>query len=109
MIGDRFLVDTKGIWGGAPSEAVIQSGPRNPWQMATDPAPCLGLAHNNYINIKTGGLDDFSGYHTGCINLTLADGSVHIFRSITGDGQVRLDFWAIGTPSGGEVIQVLDY
>ena len=112
MIGDRAWVDSKCMWAGAPSGAVMQPGPRNSWQMATGPAPCLVLAHNNYINIKTdadGGLDDFSGYHTGCVNLLLADGSVHIFRSIMGDGQERHDFWALGTRSGGEVIQVLDY
>jgi prepilin-type N-terminal cleavage/methylation domain-containing protein/prepilin-type processing-associated H-X9-DG protein len=112
MIGDRSWVDSKSIWAGAPSSAVMQPGPRNSWQTATGPAPCLVLAHNNYINIKTdadGGLDDFSGYHTGGVNLLLADGSVHIFRSITGDGQERRDFWAMGTRSGGEVIQVLEY
>jgi hypothetical protein len=56
-----------------------------------------------------GGLDDFSSYHITGVNLLLADGSVHFFQNITGDGQVRLDFWAMGTRAGGEVIQLLDY
>ncbi|HEY1343171.1 MAG TPA: DUF1559 domain-containing protein [Bryobacteraceae bacterium] len=112
MIGDRAWVDSEGIWAGAPSGAVLRPGPRNAWQTTTAPAPCLVLAHNNWINIKTdadGGLDDFSGYHTAGVNLLLADGSVHIFRSITSDGQEHRDFWGMGTRAGGEVIQVLDY
>jgi prepilin-type N-terminal cleavage/methylation domain-containing protein/prepilin-type processing-associated H-X9-DG protein len=112
MIGDRAWGDTRGIWAGAPSGAVVQPGHRNPWQTTAAPAPCLVLAHNNWINIKTdadGGLDDFSSYHTGGVNLLFADGSVHFLRSITSDGQERRDFWALGTRAGGEVLQVLSY
>jgi prepilin-type processing-associated H-X9-DG protein len=70
------------------------------------------LAHNNWINIKTdadGGLDDFSSYHIGGVNLLFGDGSVHFVRSITGDGPERRAFWGLGTRSGGEVISGLDY
>jgi prepilin-type N-terminal cleavage/methylation domain-containing protein/prepilin-type processing-associated H-X9-DG protein len=112
MVGDRAWADSQGIWAGAPSGAVLRPGPRNPWQTATAPAPCLVLLHNNWINIKTdadGGLDDFSSYHTGGVNLLFADGSVHFVRSITADGQDHRDFWALGTRAGGEVIQSLDY
>jgi prepilin-type N-terminal cleavage/methylation domain-containing protein/prepilin-type processing-associated H-X9-DG protein len=112
MIGDRAWADTQGIWAGAPSGAITRPGPRNPWQTTTAPAPCLVLVHNNWINIKTdadGGLDDFSGYHTGGINLLFADGSVHFLRSITADGPEHRAFWAMGTRSGGEVIEGLDY
>jgi prepilin-type N-terminal cleavage/methylation domain-containing protein/prepilin-type processing-associated H-X9-DG protein len=112
MVGDRAWADSQGIWAGAPSGAVLRPGPHNPWQTATAPAPCLVLAHNNWINIKTdadGGLDDFSSYHTGGVNLLFADGSVHFVRSITGEGQEHLDFWALGTRALGEVIQSLDY
>jgi prepilin-type N-terminal cleavage/methylation domain-containing protein/prepilin-type processing-associated H-X9-DG protein len=112
MIGDRACADSQGVWAGAVPGAVMRAGPRNPWQNATAPAPCLVLAHNNWINIKTdadGGLDDFSSYHTGGVNLLFADGSVHFVRSITADGQERRSFWALGTRDGGEVIQGLDY
>jgi prepilin-type N-terminal cleavage/methylation domain-containing protein/prepilin-type processing-associated H-X9-DG protein len=112
MVGDRAWADSQGVWAGAPSGAVLRPGPRNPWQTVTAPAPCLVLAHNNWINIKTdsdGGLDDFSGYHTGGVNLLFADGSVHFVHSITAEGQNHQDFWALGTRAGGEVIQSLDY
>jgi prepilin-type N-terminal cleavage/methylation domain-containing protein/prepilin-type processing-associated H-X9-DG protein len=112
MVGDRSWADSNGIWAGAPSGGVMRPGPRNPWQSAIAPAPCLVLAHNNWINIKTdadGGLDDFSSYHTGGVNLLFGDGSVHFVRSITGDGQEHRDFWALGTRAGGEVIVSLEY
>src|SRR5207248_2292325 len=112
MIGERAWADSKGIWAGAPSGAVLRPGPRNPWQSVTAPAPTLVLAHNNWINIKTdadGGLDDFSGYHSGGVNLLFADGSVHFIRSITVDGPQRQAFWALGTRAGGDSVQGLDY
>ena len=112
MIGDRAWADSQGIWAGAPSGAVTRPGPRNPWQTVTGPAANLVLAHNNWINVKTdadGGLDDFSSYHPGGVNLLFADGSVHFIRSITADGPERQAFWALGTRAGGEVIQGLDY
>ena len=91
---------------------VARAGPQNPWQNATAASPCFVLAHNNWINIKTdadGGLDDFSSYHPGGVNLLFADGSVHFVRSILGDGQDRRDFWALGTRAGEDVVQSLDY
>jgi prepilin-type processing-associated H-X9-DG protein len=112
MIGDRAWVDSQGIWAGAPSGAQLRPGVRNPWQTAIAPAPCLVLAHNNWINIKTdadGGLDDFSSYHTGGVNLLFADGSVHFVRSITVDGPERQAFWAMGTRAGGDSVQGLSY
>src|SRR5262249_37793610 len=104
MVGDRAWNDSQGIWAGAPSGAVLRPGTLNPWQSATAPAPCLTLAHNNWINIKTdadGGLDDFSSYHTGGVNVVFADGSVHFIQSITVDGLQRQAFWALGTRAAG--------
>jgi prepilin-type N-terminal cleavage/methylation domain-containing protein/prepilin-type processing-associated H-X9-DG protein len=112
MIGDRAWSDSQGIWAGAPSGALMRPGVRNTWQNATAPAPCLVLAHNNWINIKTdadGGLDDFSSNHIDGVNLLFADGSVHFLHSITVDGQERRDFWALGTRDGGENILVLNF
>lgn len=112
FLGDRAWADTKGIWAGAPSGAITQPGPTNPWQTTTASAAVLVLVHNNWINITTdadGGLDDFSSKHTNGVNLLFGDGSVHFIRSITVNGQDRLDFWAMGTRAGGEVIVGLDY
>ncbi|MBI3407770.1 MAG: DUF1559 domain-containing protein [Planctomycetes bacterium] len=112
MAGDRAWADTKGIWGGAISGAIVAPGPRNPWQTTTAPAACFGLVHNNWINIKTdsdGGLDDFSSYHENGVNLVFADGSVHFMQSITVNGQERYDFWALGTRAGGELVLKLEY
>jgi prepilin-type processing-associated H-X9-DG protein len=112
MMGDRAWADSQGIWAGAPSGAVVRPGPRNSWQTVTGPAACLVLVHNNWINIKTdadGGLDDFSSYHTGGVNLLFADGSVHFVHSITTDGLERRAFWAMGTRAGGDMVTGLDY
>jgi prepilin-type N-terminal cleavage/methylation domain-containing protein/prepilin-type processing-associated H-X9-DG protein len=112
IIGERAWCQTNGIWAGSIPGGITRAGAMNPWTNATAPAPCLILAHNNYINIKTdadGGLDDFSSNHLNGANIAFADGSVHFIRSITGDGQDRRDFWAMGTRSGGEVIEHLDY
>src|SRR5579871_475600 len=112
LVGERAWVNSQGIWAGAISGGTMRPGPRNLWQSALAPAPCLVLAHNNWINIKTdadGGLDDFSSYHINGANLLFADGSVHFLQSITSDGPEHQDFQALGTRSGGEAIQVLDY
>jgi prepilin-type N-terminal cleavage/methylation domain-containing protein/prepilin-type processing-associated H-X9-DG protein len=112
LVGDRCWFMTQGIWAGAPSGAIVQPGMNNPWKNATGPAPTLVLVHNNYINILTdadGGLDDFASNHYGGANFVFADGSVHFIRSITGSGQDRWDFWALGTRSGGDLIKSLDY
>jgi prepilin-type N-terminal cleavage/methylation domain-containing protein/prepilin-type processing-associated H-X9-DG protein len=112
MIGDRAWAQTNGAWAGAPNGALTRAGQRNPWQNATGPAPCLILAHNNWINIRTdadGGLDDFSSNHPGGVNLLLADGSVHFFVDITADGAARRSFWALGTIAGGDSTAALDY
>lgn len=112
MVSERAWANSQAIWAGAPSGAVLRAGPLNPWQTVTEPAPCFVLAHNNWINIRTdadGGLDDFSSYHAGGVNLLFADGSVHFVRSITAEGQDHQDFQSLGTRDGGEVIQSLDY
>ncbi len=111
FVGDRAWSDTHGMWAGAPNKAVARPGELNPWQTATAPAPCLTLVHNNWINIKSdsdGGLDDFSSKHTDGVNLTFGDGSVRFIRSITTDGQDRLDFWAMGTRAGNEIVEELE-
>jgi prepilin-type N-terminal cleavage/methylation domain-containing protein/prepilin-type processing-associated H-X9-DG protein len=112
MVGDRAWAQVQGIWAGAPDGGVVRAGASNPWKSATAPAPCFGLAHNNWINILTdsdGGLDDFSSMHTGGVNLVFADGSVHFIHTITVDGPGRRAFWAMGTRASGDSIQGLDY
>ena len=112
MAGDRAWAQTQGIWAGAPTGGVVRAGQMNPWRNATAPAPCLVLAHNNWINILTdsdGGLDDFSSMHSYGVNLVFADGSVHFIHSITADGPERRAFWAMGTRAAGDSIQGLEY
>jgi prepilin-type N-terminal cleavage/methylation domain-containing protein len=112
LVGERAWVDSEGIWAGAINGGTMRPGPRNRWQTAIAPAPCLVLAHNNWINIKTdadGGLDDFSSYHVNGVNLLFGDGSVHFLQSITSDGPEHQAFQALGTRSGGEAIQSFNY
>jgi prepilin-type N-terminal cleavage/methylation domain-containing protein/prepilin-type processing-associated H-X9-DG protein len=112
LVGERAWSQALGVWAGAPAGAVMRAGAQNPWPNATAPAPCLVLAHNNWVNIRTdsdGGLDDFSSNHTAGVNLLFADGSVHFVQSITGEGQTHADFQALGTRAGGEVVQELQY
>jgi prepilin-type N-terminal cleavage/methylation domain-containing protein/prepilin-type processing-associated H-X9-DG protein len=107
FLGDRAWADTQGVWAGVATGAVCRPGPTNPWATTTGPAQALVLVHNNWINIKTdadGGLDDFSSKHPGGVNVLLGDGSVRFVRSITVDGAERLNFWAMGTRAGGEVV-----
>jgi prepilin-type N-terminal cleavage/methylation domain-containing protein/prepilin-type processing-associated H-X9-DG protein len=112
LLGDRSWSQAQGIWAGAPNGGVVRAGAQNVWPSATANSPVFVLVHNNFINITTdadGGLDDFSSNHIQGANVLFADGSVHFIRSILGDGQDRWDFWALGTRSGNEVIQSLDY
>jgi prepilin-type processing-associated H-X9-DG protein len=112
MIGDRAWSQTNGAWAGAPNGGIARAGAENNFPFATAAAPVLVLVHNNWINITTdadGGLDDFSSRHRLGANLLFADGAVHFVRNITVDGQDRLDFWALGTRDGREIIRTLDY
>ncbi len=112
MIGDRAWGQTNGIWAGAASGSICRAGSFNPWKNATGSAPTFVLVHNNWINVTTdadGGLDDFSSFHPGGVNLLFADGSVRFLHSIIADGQERWDFWALGTRAGEEQIIALEY
>lgn len=112
LVGDRAWSQTQGIWAGAINGAVTRAGDQNPWPFATATAPVLVLVHNNWVNIRTdsdGGLDDFSSNHAGGVNVVFADGSVHFIRSIISDGQLRRDFWALGTRAAEDVVRELDY
>ena len=112
MIGDRSWVQAKGTWAGTPSGAVTRAGAANPWGAATAPSSALVLVHNNWINNHTasdGSLEDFSSYHRGGANFLFADGSVHFIHNITDPGQDQLDFRALGTRDGDEVLLSMSY
>jgi hypothetical protein len=108
FVGDRAFGHTNGIWAGAPNSGRVQAGKLNPWYNLADASPPVYvLVHNNWINIKTdsdGGLDDFSSFHVGGVQLVYGDGSVRFVQSITIDGPTRYAFWAQGTRSGGEAL-----
>jgi prepilin-type processing-associated H-X9-DG protein/prepilin-type N-terminal cleavage/methylation domain-containing protein len=120
LIGERAWSNANGIWAGAIPGGVCLRGPQNPCPgsgAAFYPAATLVLAHshlNNALTDTDGGLDDFSSRHTGGSNMLFADGHVSFVRSISGDTPAgytpdSLAFQALGTRSGGEVIQGLDY
>jgi prepilin-type processing-associated H-X9-DG protein len=112
MLGDRAWAQTQGIWAGAVNGSITRAGTLNPWPNAVAPAEALVLVHNNWLNVRTdtdGGLDDFSSNHPGGANLLFADGSVHFIQDISMDGQLRRDFWALGTRAAGDEIRELDY
>lgn len=111
LIGERSFGFVNATWVGAPNNAIVKSGPLNPWQFATATSPIHVQVHNNWINILTdsdGGLDDFSSLHTGGVQLLFGDGSVRFIASITLDGPLRKAFWGMGTRAGSEVIQGLE-
>ena len=120
LIGEKAWSNAEGAWAGAPANATLARGPRNPnpgSSSASLPAPALVLSHSHLNNATTdtdGGLDDFSSNHAGGSNFLFADGSVHFINSIPGDTPAgytadSIAFQALGTRAGGEVIQGLDY
>ncbi len=112
MIGERSFAQTNGTWTGVPAGAVTRAGSLNVWPTATGPAPTLVLAHTNWINGRTdadGGLDDYSSNHDAGANFLFADGSVHFLANIRTLGPTWVDFQALGTRDGGEIISSLDY
>ncbi|HMF19193.1 MAG TPA: DUF1559 domain-containing protein, partial [Gemmataceae bacterium] len=121
LVGERAWSFANGIWAGAVPGAVCLRGQQNPCPgvaAAWSPAATLVLAHSHLNNTTTdtdGGLDDFSSRHFGGSNFLFADGHVSFLRSIPSDnpdGSFTSDsiaFQALGTRSGGEVIQDLDY
>jgi prepilin-type N-terminal cleavage/methylation domain-containing protein/prepilin-type processing-associated H-X9-DG protein len=111
LVGERGWGFVNGTWSGAPNNGLVRAGVFNPWQFATASSPVFMLVHNNWINILTdsdGGLDDFSSFHTGGVQLLFADGSVRFIANITTDGPLRKAFWAMGTRAGREIVQGLE-
>jgi prepilin-type N-terminal cleavage/methylation domain-containing protein/prepilin-type processing-associated H-X9-DG protein len=117
--GDKSWSNVKGIWAGAVPGGTCQRGANNNnpgtgW----GPAPELVLSHshlNNATGDTDGGLDDYSSRHPGGSNVLFSDGHVSFIRSIPYDNPdgtftpESLAFQALGTRSGGEVNQGLDY
>jgi prepilin-type N-terminal cleavage/methylation domain-containing protein/prepilin-type processing-associated H-X9-DG protein len=120
LIGEHAWSNANGTWAGVVPNAVCLRGPQNPCPgnaAASGPAPDLVLAHSHLNNAAAdtdAGLDDFSSRHTAGSNFLLGDGSVRFIRSIPGDdadGSYTRDsliFQAMGTRSGGEVLQNFD-
>ncbi|HLW65260.1 MAG TPA: DUF1559 domain-containing protein [Gemmataceae bacterium] len=119
MIGERAWSNANGIWAGAIPGAVIRRGQFNPCQPnvpgAWYPAATLVLAHAHLNNALTdpdgsAGMDDFSSRHMGGSNFVFADGSVRFLRSVSSDNSDGnytadgLNFQAMGTRAGGEVV-----
>jgi prepilin-type N-terminal cleavage/methylation domain-containing protein/prepilin-type processing-associated H-X9-DG protein len=114
LLGERSWANAKGIWAGAVSGAVCLRGSQNPCPGSSDgssPAATLVLSHshlNNATDDTDGGLDDFSSRHPGGSNFVYGDGSVHFFRSVSGDladGEYTLEsrvLQSLGTRASGD-------
>jgi len=141
LVGERAWGNANGVWVGAIPGCAMVFGPRNACisaisgGMPNSPIyapPMLVQAHAHLINTATdgdGGLDDFSSFHVGGVNVLYADGSVHFIRSTPPDPdpgapgailspykpssgnyytQESLNFMGYGTRAGGEVPVPLD-
>jgi prepilin-type N-terminal cleavage/methylation domain-containing protein/prepilin-type processing-associated H-X9-DG protein len=123
LVGERAWANANGTWAGAVPDGVIQRGASNPCQPnipgAWYPAATLVLAHahgNNPMVDADGsaGMDDYSSKHPGGSNFAFADGSVHFIFSMPSDNPdgsyppLDLQFQALGTRAGGEVVDTAD-
>ena len=118
-VGERAWSNTKGIWAGAVNGGVCVPGNSNPnpWVPGTQAtAAVLVQAHCHLINAivePDGATDDFSSDHPGGALMVFADGSVRFIHDIPSDpasgySYDGLMFQALGTRSGGEVVQGLE-
>jgi prepilin-type N-terminal cleavage/methylation domain-containing protein/prepilin-type processing-associated H-X9-DG protein len=118
MIGEKAWGNAPGVWAGVVNGAYVPRGAHNPCPGNSNlQAPGLVLSHGHLINTTTdtdGGLDDFSSFHIGGVNVLFADGSVHFIRSIPNDTPTgytpdSLAFQALCTRANGDISQGLDY
>ncbi len=107
LVAERSWSQAKGTWVGAPNTGRLRSGEKYSFTPIDEPSSFHILGHAHWINVKDdpdGGMDDFSSLHIGGAHALFADGSVHFLKTVTTNGGTEVNFQALGTRAGGEVI-----
>jgi prepilin-type N-terminal cleavage/methylation domain-containing protein/prepilin-type processing-associated H-X9-DG protein len=108
VVAERAWAQTNGTWLGAPNNGLIRAGKLNIAAPVTESAAFAILGHAHLINgnDSDGGMDDLSSLHPGGAHCLFADGSVRFLQNATADGGWDDTVQAMGTRSGGEIINL---
>jgi prepilin-type processing-associated H-X9-DG protein len=111
VVAERAWAQTNGSWVGAPNTGLIRAGKMNSSAPMYETAAFAVLGHAHWINNPSdpdGGMDDLSSLHPNGAHCLFADGSVRFMQNATTDGGWETTVQAMGTRSGGEMINLSD-